>query len=143
MTGSRPRREQGSLTLEFAIVAPAILVLIGLAIVGGRVVMAGGAVEQAAAAAAREASLARDPVTAHARAVVVAEDTLRRQDLDCRDVTVNVDVSGFARPVGASGTVRATVSCAVDLRGLGVPGVPGQRTLEASAASALDRYRSR
>ncbi len=62
---------------------------------------------------------------------------------NCRDVSVNVDVSGFAQPVGTSGTVRATVSCAVDLRGLGVPGVPGQRTLEASAASALDRYRSR
>ena len=31
-------RDRGSLTLEFAIIAPAVLVLIGLAVVGGRVV---------------------------------------------------------------------------------------------------------
>ena len=142
MTRAR-RHERGSLTLEFAIIAPAVLALIGLAILGGRVVLAGGAVDQAAAAAAREASLARDAVTAHSRAVVVAQDSLDRQAVKCRDVSVDVDVSGFAQPVGTPGTVRATVTCLVDLRGLGVPVVDGQRRLEATAASALDRYRAR
>ena len=141
MTARRPR-ERGSLTLEFAIIAPAVLVLIGLAIVGGRVVVAGDAVDQAAAAAAREASLARDPVTADRQAHRTATQMLD-QDLDCRDVTVDLDLSAFARPVGSPGAVRATVTCLVDLQGLGVPGVPGERRLEGTAVSSLDRYRSR
>lgn len=143
MRRSRSQPERGSLTLEFAILAPAVLALIGLAVVGGRVVVAGAVVEQAAAAAAREASIARDPVTAQTRASSTARDALDGQNLDCRQVSVAVDVSAFTQPVGSSGTIRATVSCLVDLQGLGVPGMPGQRLLEATSASVLDRYRSR
>jgi Flp pilus assembly protein TadG len=143
VTAVRRQRERGSLTLEFAIIAPAVLVLIGLAVVGGRVVVAGGAVDQAAAAAAREASISRDAVSAQARGVRIAQETLQNQDLDCRDVTVDLDLSAFAQPVGTSGAVRATVSCLVGLEGLGVPGVPGQRRLEGTATSVIDRYRQR
>ena len=135
--------ERGSATLELAILAPAVLVLIGLAIVGGRVVLADAAVEQAAAAAAREASLARDPQTAHARAVGAAQRSLGSQGIDCVHEDIDVNTAGFAIPVGRPASVSASVACTVSLSDLAVPGAPGQRTLTATVTSPLDRYRSR
>lgn len=135
--------ERGSATLELAILAPAVLALIGLAIVGGRVVLADAAVEQAAAAAAREASLARDPQSAHARAVGAAQRGLGSQGIDCVRAAIDVNTAGFAIPVGQPASVSASVACTVSLSDLAVPGVPGQRTLAATVTSPLDRYRSR
>jgi hypothetical protein len=120
-----------------------VLALLGLAIVGGRVAVAGGAVEQAAASAAREASVARDPAQAAARAQVAAQRSLQDQGLQCLSSQVHVDVSGFARPVGQPASVGASVSCLVGFDGLLVPGMPGSRMLQASAASPLDVYRAR
>ena len=135
--------EQGSATLELAILSPAVLALIGLAIVGGRVVLADAAVEQAAAAAAREASLARDPQSAHARGVGAAQRSLGSQGIDCVREAIDVNTAGFAIPVGQPASVSASVACTVSLSDLAVPGAPGQRTLAATVTSPLDRYRSR
>ncbi len=61
MTGVRERgTDRGSATIELAVLAPALLALLGLVIVAGRISVAGSAVEQAAASAARAASIARD-----------------------------------------------------------------------------------
>jgi hypothetical protein len=57
--GRRGGPAAGSVTLE-ATTALGLLVLLGLAIVGGRIAVAGGAVEEAARDAARQASIARD-----------------------------------------------------------------------------------
>jgi Flp pilus assembly protein TadG len=130
-------------TLELVVLAPAVLLLIGLAVAGGRVVLGDAAVDQAAAAAAREASLARDPATAVARAEAAVAVSLDRQDLHCHSTSVDVDVADFARPVGQPGSVTATVTCYVPLGDLFVPGLPGSRRLEATATSPLDRYRAR
>ena len=135
--------ERGSATLELAILAPAVLVLVGLAIVGGHVVLADAAVEQAAAAAAREASLARDPQSAHARAVGAAQRSLGSQGINCVREAIDVNTAGFAIPVGQPASVSASVACTVSLSDLAVPGAPGMRTLTATVTSPLDRYRSR
>jgi Flp pilus assembly protein TadG len=131
------------MTLELVILAPGLLALFGLVIVGGRIEVASGAVEQASAAAARAASLARTPTTADAAARTAAHESLTGQNLHCTRLTVTVDAAGFAVPVGQAAQVTATVSCALDLAALSVPGVPGSKTLTSRTVSVLDRYRSR
>ena len=136
-------RDRGSVTLELAIVTPGVLILLGLAIVAGRITAAGAAVEQASAAAAREASLARNPSDARAAATRVATTSLSDRNLRCAGVQVTVDTTGFATDVGSPAQVEARVTCTVALAALAVPGLPGSRTLTASTTSVLDRYRSR
>ena len=58
-------------------------------------------------------------------------------------MTISVDTSGFGSPVGTPASVRATVTCVVNLSDLAVPGVPGTRTVSASMSSPLDTYRER
>lgn len=135
--------EQGSATLELAILSPAVLALLALAIAAGRIEVAGGAVEQAAAAAARAASIARTPSTARAAATEEASASLRQQGITCGTLDVTVDTAGFAVPVGQPAQVEVSVACTVALSDLAVPGLPGTRTLRAQVASPLDRYRSR
>ncbi|NMR19221.1 TadE/TadG family type IV pilus assembly protein [Cellulomonas fimi] len=136
------QRERGSATLELAILAPAVIVLLGLVVLAGRVQVAAGAVEHAASAAAREASLARAPAAAHAAATSAAYRELDSQDLRCAPSSVVVDTTGFAADVGQPAIVTATVTCTVAFGDLAVPAIPGSRTLRAEATSALDQWRS-
>lgn len=131
------------MTLELAVAFPAVLLLLGLVVLGGRVQVAAGVVEHAAAAAAREASLARTPETAHARATAVATGTLAAQGITCTPQTVTVDTAGFAVPVGQPAHVAVDVACTVSFGDLAIPGLPGQRTLTGHAASVLDTFRTR
>jgi Flp pilus assembly protein TadG len=135
--------ETGSATLELAILAPAVLALLSLVIVAGRIEIAGGAVDRASAAAAREASLARTPEAARQAAAQAAMDSLTGNDLRCSEVSVTVDTSGFSVAVGQAAQVTARISCTVGLSDIGAPGMPGSRTLTAETTSTLDRYRSR
>ena len=73
--------ERGSVSVELALLAPALLLLLSFAVVAGRSQVAEGAVAEAARAAAREASLSRDPAIATASATAQAERTLAAQDL--------------------------------------------------------------
>lgn len=140
---STDRGDGGSMTLELAILTPAVLVLLALVIAAGRIEVAGGAVEQASAAAARAASQARSAASAQQAAAQTARDELTRQGLHCSDLVVAVDTSGFATAVGTPAQVTARVACTVSLSELGVPGMPGSRLLASLTASVLDRYRSR
>lgn len=131
------------MTLELAILTPAVLVLLALVIAAGRIEVAGGAVEQASAAAARAASQSRSAESAQQAAVQTARDELARQGLHCSSLVVAVDTSGFAAAVGTPAQVTARVACTVPLSQLSVPGMPGSRLLSSQTASVLDRYRSR
>ena len=152
MTGGhdRPRAtclaasaDRGSATLELAIVAPALLLLLSLVIAAGRVVAAGSAVEQAAAAGARAASLARDARSAESRAESVVRESLKGQGVTCATVSSRVQTTGFAVAVGRPASVSVEVRCAVPLADLAVPGMPGTRLMVAGATSPLDRFRGR
>jgi Flp pilus assembly protein TadG len=136
-------RERGSATLELAILAPALLLLLGLVVLAGRVQVAAGAVEHAAAVAARDASLARTPAAAQATGTVAADRELTAQNLRCTPTTVVINTSGFAAPVGQPATVTATITCTVTLADLALPGLPGARTITAHATSPLDSWRTR
>jgi Flp pilus assembly protein TadG len=142
-TESVQNGQRGSVTLEVAILGPALLLLLGLVVVVGRISLSGGAIEAAARDAARQASIARDPTTATRDARSAAADTLTHQGLRCASLTVSVDTTGFAVPVGTPAQVSARVTCVVALSDIGVPGMPGSRTLRAQFASPLDRFRER
>lgn len=152
MTASRPRRlrsgrladsEAGSITLELAILAPALLLLLGLMILAGRVGVARAAVDHSASVAARDASMAR---TANGARIAANEAVLRElgsQDIDCATASVEVDTAGFAAPLGQPAVVEVTVTCAVNLADLAIPGLPGERVMTASFVSPLDAHRAR
>jgi Flp pilus assembly protein TadG len=135
--------ERGSVSVELALLAPALLLLLFFAAVAGRTQIAEGAVQEAARSAAREASLARDAATAAALAGAQAERTLAAQNLRCQQTTVDVDTAGFQAPLGQPGDVTVSVTCVVGMGDLLAPGLPGSVTAEASFISPVDAYRER
>jgi Flp pilus assembly protein TadG len=141
--GAARRGDAGSVTLELSVLAPAVLILLVLVIVAGRLSIAHQEVDHAAQTAARAATLARDPATATSAATSAARRELDTGDLHCAAVRVRVDTSGFAIAVGRPASVTATVTCTVSLSGLAVPGIPGSRQVTATATSPLDTYRGR
>jgi Flp pilus assembly protein TadG len=139
----RRRDERGSAAIEAAILAPPLLVLIGLAIVGGRIQVAGGAIEHAAHDAARAASISRTKAEAYSNAMAAANATLNQQGLHCASLTVVTNLAGFDVPVGQPATVGVSITCVVDFSDLVADGLPGSKTLTASFVSALDTFRTR
>lgn len=142
-SGRSARNDRGSVTLELAILAPILILLVGAVIVIGRVQVAAGAVEQATRSAAREASLARDAEDGRSAALRAANRELTASGIECATSGVEVDASGFAAPLGEVGVVRVAVSCTVSMADLAIPGLPGARTLTADAASPVDAFRAR
>lgn len=136
------RQDTGSVTVELAVLVP-VIVLIGLLVVAaGRIHAAQQAVEHAAAVAARDASLARSPISAAAAAREGARGVLVQRGLTCSPV-VDVDTSGFSTRPGALGVARVSVACNVPLADLTVPGLPGSTTVTSAFASPVDPFRGR
>lgn len=133
--------ERGSITVEVAILGPALLVLLALLVMAGRVQTNGAGIEQAARAAARDASIARTADAARAAAESAAARELA--DTGCLASDVRTDTSGFATITSQVAAVTVTVTCTVPLSDLAAPGIPGHRTVTASATSPIDRYRER
>lgn len=133
--------DDGSVTLELVVLAPALILTLLLAIAAGRIAQAHQAVEAAARDAARQASIARDPTIARTAALTSARTSLAREGLHCRP-QVTVNISGFARPIGQPATVTSHVTCTVELADVAATGVPST-TVTATFASPLDPYRGR
>lgn len=138
----RAGRETGALTLELAILAPALLALIGLIIVAGRTGGAHTNVDAAANNAARAASISRTAAEARSSAVSAARATLAERGMACPTPGITVDTTGINSPVGQMGIVRVTITCTVQLADLGLP-FGGSRTVTADATSVVDAYRQR
>lgn len=135
--------DRGSATLELAIAAPVLLLLIALVIVAGRVAQAHQVVEAAAGEAARAATAAGGVASARAQADAAVAAALDSAGLACQSTSTQVDTSQWALPVGRPARVTATVTCQVRLSDLAMPGLPGSRLVTGSAGSALDTYRFR
>lgn len=142
MKRNASRWERGAAVIEVVILVPALGLILGLIIAGGRVALAHQAVEAAAAEGARAASIARTQAAAGSSAQAAAQSSLQAQSTRCLTTSTQVDTSGFARPVGTPASVQATVTCRLDLAGL-LPGLPGAMNITASVASPLDTYRER
>ncbi|HMQ39183.1 MAG TPA: pilus assembly protein [Micropruina sp.] len=141
MTGTAS--ERGAAAVEFAVIVPALGLLIALTIGTARVWYAQTVVEQIAGTSARAASLAHTASDARLAAERIARAQASTTGLNCASLTVDVDVDGFRVPVGQPAQVRSRVACSVPLADLIVPGWPGQWGLDAEATSVLDRYRRR
>ena len=138
MTGQR-----GSASVEFAMVVPVLVLLVGLVVGGARTWLARGVVEQAAGAAVRGMSQARSPGEAVRTAKSLAFAQAAAGGLRCERIAVEVDAGALARPPGTPAVVAATVRCDVPLGDVLVPGWPGVIEVEATAEAVLDRYRGR
>lgn len=139
--GQASRPDRGSATLELAILAPGLLLLIALIALAGRYAVADGVVDQAAAEAARAASLQRTPSAGLDAATEVARAALADQGLACLHTEIDVDVAGLRAPPGRRGRVTVTVRCPLRVADLPlhVPAI----TLTATAVSPVDTYRER
>jgi Flp pilus assembly protein TadG len=131
------RREHGSASVELVLLTPALLILLLLVVSVGRLGQARAAVDAAARDAARAGSLARGADSAVDAAEAAARQHLTEGGVACRDLRVDVDTTGFR----AGGTVRATVTCAVDLGDLTLLRLPGARAVSASFVESVDVYR--
>lgn len=140
---SRRRPERGTAAVEFAVIVPALGLLIAMMIGAARVWQAQTVVEQIAGTAARAASLAFAPAEARAAADTIARSQATTRGLTCTPLRVGVDLDGFQVPVGQPARVQARVTCTVPLSDLLVPGWPGTWEVSADAGAALDRYRRR
>ena len=139
----RLQGDEGAVSLELAILGPALLLVLSFAIWAGRTQIADNAVQEAARSAAREASIALDAGTATSLATSRANATLTAQNLNCQTISVQVDTAGFAAPIGVSGEVTVTVACTIGMSDLLAPGLPGSVQVQASFTSPVDAYRER
>lgn len=129
--------ERGSVAVEVAVLAPALVALLLLVVFAGRVAQADGDVRRAAAAAARAASMRQASADAVAAAKDTAAENLEASGVACGTLDTSVDTSRFA----AGGTVAVTVRCTASMADISLLGVPGQRSFVARSLAVVDRYR--
>lgn len=129
--------------VELVVLLPALLILIGVTVAGGRLWFARSTVNEAAYSAARAASLERSPGAARAsgRAAVSAE--LRTDGVRCTGRSISLDTDGFRAPLGAAAAVDAVVRCRVSFADVTIPGMPGSMLITAHASAPIDSYRER
>jgi Flp pilus assembly protein TadG len=129
--------------VEITMLIPALLITLGLLIVGGRIWFARTTVSEAANSAARAASLARSAAEATAVGRTAADQSLSTNGLRCASTAIEVNTAGFGVPVGTPATITTSIDCRVAVADLLLPRIPGGVDVIASGASALDTYRSR
>lgn len=131
----------GGESLELVIIAPLILALFMVIVAVGRYQLGSGKIDQAAGAAARAASQQVSAVQAQPAAVAAAETSLASAGITCQDIAVSVDNAGFTAAAGSIADVTVTVTCTVSWSDLTIPGWPGSKNIQATAASPLDTRR--
>lgn len=132
------RDERGSIAVEVAVIAPALLILMLLVVYAGKVSEADGNVERAASDAARAASLRQYPGDATEDAQTTAAADLTAAGVPCLSMTTTVDTDDF----DPGGTVTVTVRCEASMADVTLLGVPGRRIFTATAVEVIDTYRS-
>lgn len=136
------RDERGSAAIEAVVVAPAVMVLISLVILGGRIALAHQTVQSIAADAARAASLERTTTKAR-QSANAAMITAIKQQLTCAEHQLELDLDDFAKPPGTRAVVTATLTCRVPTAELALPGLAGTITVRATMTSPIDSFRER
>ncbi|WP_053672660.1 TadE/TadG family type IV pilus assembly protein [Streptomyces sp. H036] len=135
--------DRGALSLEAIILFPVILMTLLLVIALGRIGSANNAVDTAARNAARAASLERNGNTASSAGSQMARSVLGQQGLECTSTSISISTGGFSAQIGEPASTTATVTCTVRLSDVGLPGLPGSKTLTSSFTSSIDSYRQR
>ena len=136
--GRRVRGDEGQAIAELVIVAPVLLIIIVLMVALGRVDSAQGDVESAARAGVQAAVVQADAADAQTQATTAVTSTLAGAGLTCPAPQITTDTSNFV----AGGTVSVSVTCVTSLADVSVPGVPGSKTLSATAVAHVDVFRT-
>jgi Flp pilus assembly protein TadG len=135
--------QRGAAAVELTLLVPALLLVLGLLVAGGRLWFARTTVNEAAQTAARAASLARSAATATIAGRDAGSQSLATAGLRCTSSSVSISTAAFAVPVGTPSTVTSTISCIVDFSDAFLPGWPGSVELTGHGSAALDTYYSR
>ena len=140
-------RDRGSLSVELAVVIPALALLLLIVALGGRLVEAQGAIDGAARDAARAASLARDPGTGPLGAASLAQQAAAG-DLSgyCTGGQLAVKVTNFPaldEPAQLGDNVTVLVTCYINTSVFGVLGLHATHKMTASAIAPLDPFMCR
>lgn len=133
VSGRRHHSEQGTMSVEMVILAPVLLLVVMLAVAGGRLVSAEGRVQAASRDAARAASMERSTGAANA----AANDSLGAADSTAHGCSASIDSGDFGR----GGTVTVSVDCRVELSDLGLVFLPGTTTVSATSTAPVDKWR--
>jgi Flp pilus assembly protein TadG len=134
---------RGAAAVELTLLVPALLLVLGLLVAGGRLWFARTTVNEAAQTAARAASLARSSAAAIAAGQEAGSQSLATAGLRCTSTSVSINTAAFAVPVGSPSTVTSRILCNVDFSDVFLPGWPGSLQLTGRGSAALDTYRSR
>jgi Flp pilus assembly protein TadG len=137
------RNQRGAAAVELTLLLPALLLMLGLLVAGGRVWFARTTVNEAAQTAARAASLARSTYAATAVGREAGAQSLETAGLRCRSTSVSINTAAFGVPAGTPSTVTSTITCNVDFSDVMLPGWPGSMEITGRGSAALDTYRSR
>lgn len=140
-------RERGSMSVELAAVIPALVLLLLIVALAGRLVESQGAIDGAARDAARAASLARYPGTGSLGATSLAQQAAAG-DLSgfCTGGNLAVTVANFPgldQPAQLGENVTVTVTCDVNTSVFGVLGLGVRHQMTATAVAPLDPFMCR
>lgn len=127
------RPDRGTMSVEMIVLVPVLLLIVMIAVAGGRLVSAEGMVAAASRDAARAASMERSVGAARA----AANESLAEADTADADCAATINSADFGR----GGVVSVTVSCRVDLADLGLVFLPGSTTVTAQSTSPVDTWR--
>lgn len=137
-------RERGTAaSVEAVVILPALLLFVGLLLSFARLVLADQHINAAAATAARAAALERTVPAAERAADQALSLALAERDIACRSMGTVVDAAGVARALGESATVSVSVTCAVELSDISLPGIPGTVSVTATRDAPVDPLRGR
>ena len=136
--------QRGSISVELAVLAPGLALLLLLVAAGARVVEVQGHIDGAARDAARAASIARSYGQAVTAAQQAAQADLGPTSL-CTPGTVGVQLAGYpAVPVTtAPGDVTVTVTCQVDMSPFKTLGFGVTKRFTGQAVAPLDPFMCR
>ena len=125
--------DRGTMAIEMVILAPILLMFVLLVVAFGRYVAVRGDVEAASRDAVRAATMERDS----GLAATVATQTANAA-LGGRWTCTAAERSGAFT---SGGTITITLTCQVPWSGLGLIGLSGSKTVEATSSAPLDLYR--
>jgi Flp pilus assembly protein TadG len=137
------RQARGSISVELAVLAPGLALLLLLVAAGARVVEVQGHIDGAARDAARAASIARSYGQAVAAAQQAAQADLGTTSL-CAPRTIGVQVAGYpAVPLATAGAVTVTVTCQVNMSPFKTLGFGAAKQFTGQAVAPLDPFMCR